>query len=551
MSSPTSAAVLDNKGFRISGMLDALRRQHVPTVAVNAAILALAYYIGARIGFLFQSPLVPQSVLWLPNSILLAALLMVPPRRWPVMLLAVLPAQLLVARAFNAPLGTMSLLYLTNCTDAVLGASAVRLVTRGRWQLAGLRNFLVFLGFGAVLGPLLVSFLDAAITVLSGWSSSFWTAYTTRLLANSLTNAILVPAIVGTLAAGYLPKRRTPAFIAESTLLVVSLLVVSSFVFSGRIDEGFGTWIYLPLPFLLWAAVRLGPGVTGFALLAVAVVSSWMALHGSGMFSNADPAVSIVRLQSLLLSIAVPMLSLAMVGGEREAAALELMQSRNAIRVGIDTVRDLAGRLITNQEEERARIARELHDGIGQYVAEIAISMSAIRRSPAAKAAGLDAEFQRLYDQTSMLFESVRTLSHELHPSILRHAGLEPAMRSLCDSFGKQHSIATEFEAAELDPLADDTALCIYRVTQEALHNIASHASARSVRVALARNSSGVALSIADDGAGFDVVAAHARRGLGLVSMEERARLVQGHLQIESGAYGTRISLAIPLENRA
>jgi two-component system sensor histidine kinase UhpB len=313
-------------------------------------------------------------------------------------------------------------------------------------------------------------------------------------------------------------------------------------------DTGVVAWLYLPLPLLLWAAVRFGSGVTGMSLLLVAFVSSWNALHGAGTFSAADPVASVGALQSLLLCISIPVLFLAMVVQEREDVMLELMQSRNAIRVGVDTVRDLAGRLIANQEAERTRIARELHDGIAQYVAEIGLQVSAARRSAAAKAAGLENEFRRLAEQTSLLFESIRSLSHELHPSVLRHAGLVPATRSLCEGVSRQHDIKIGFDATVMDWVPDDVALCIYRVTQEALHNVVAHACARHAAVTLTHGKEGLTLAIVDDGSGFDVVAAHARRGLGLVSMEERVRLLRGKFRIESGANGTRLVAVIPAE---
>jgi two-component system sensor histidine kinase UhpB len=210
-------------------------------------------------------------------------------------------------------------------------------------------------------------------------------------------------------------------------------------------------------------------------------------------------------------------------------------------------VRDLAGRLISAQEEERNRIARELHDGVGQYVADMAVTMSAMKRVPAVRAAGLDREFQRLYQNTSNLFESVRALSHQLHPSVLRHAGLLAATEALCRAFRQQVDIEVEFEPHPIDPIPDDVALCAYRVAQEALRNIAAHANARAVKVTLTKGAGELSLLIADDGRGFDPVAARARPGLGLVSMEERVRLVHGQLDINSGPTGSRITVRIPV----
>jgi two-component system sensor histidine kinase UhpB len=515
--------------------------------AVVAIAVSLAYYLGASVGFLFQSPSVPQSVLWLPNSILLAALLLNPVSRWWQLLAAAFPAQVLVGWQNDAPLLSISLLFLTNCADAALGATLVRWATRSKWSLRSLNDLVVLFVFGAVLAPLLVSFLDAGITVGTGWSSSYWLAFTTRLRANALTNMIVVPAIVASLDVELGSSERVVPKIVEAIVLLVGLLLVTMFVFSARM-KGEDAWHYLPVAFLLWAAVRFGPGVEGWALLTMAGTMSWYALHGGGVFGEKPNDATITSVQEFLFVLTVPLLCLSMVVKERTQTMRELMVSRNAVRVSIDTVRDLAGRLIAAQEDERTRVARELHDGVSQHVAELAITLSTIRRLPAVRDAGLEDEFLRLYDQTSELFESVRTLSHQLHPSVLRHAGLVPAVRSLCDAFSDQQRVLCAFTSGDVEPLPDDLALVAYRVVQESLRNVARHARAEHVTVSITRSDRTMIILVKDDGAGFDPVSARQRsHGLGLVSMEERVRTVHGEMHIESSTVGTTILVRLPV----
>lgn len=516
-------------------------------VPVAPLIVAAAYYLGASIGFAFEAPSAPQSVLWLPNSILLAALLISAPRHWPAYLVAAFPPHLLIAWQNGAPLDTMSLLYVTNCMDAILGATAVRLAMRGPWRLDSLRSLLVFFAFGAVLGPALISFFDAGISVLTGWSVDFWLSYTTRLRANMLTNVIVVPTIIAALGRTTSAWRLTlsPRY-GEALALFAGLLLVSAVVFSRQLD-GRIAFVYLPIPFLLWAAVRFGPGATGAALFLVAFVSSWNAVRGLGGFAGLEPERNIIALQFFLLCVSVPLLCLSMVVQERKAESEKLIQSRDEIRRTMEQVRELAGRLISAQEEERSRIARELHDGVGQYVADVAVTMSAVKRQPAVRAAGLEAEFHRLYEQTSHLFYNVREISHQLHPSVLQHAGLLAATDALCRAFRQQHDIDVAFEPHPLDPIPEDVALCAYRVAQEALRNVATHAGATQVTVKLDRTATELSLTIIDNGTGFDVGAARSRKGLGLVAMEERVRLVRGQIDISSGPDGSRIAARLPL----
>lgn len=518
------------------------------TPAARALTVAVAYYIGARIGFAFQSPGAPQSVLWLPNSILLAVLLMTQVQRWPLYLLSALPAQLLVAWQAGAPMSTMALLFATNCTDAILGAGIVRLATQGRWRLDSFRNLIVFF-VAAAMAPLLVSFLDAGVTTLGGWSSDYWLAYRTRIRANTLTNVIVVPAIVGLLGSRAIDWRRMRwRRYAELALLFAGLIALSAFVFSRHVLSGaLPSLLYLPLPVLLWAAVRFGPGVTGAGVFAVAIIASWNAVRGVGAFSAQGAAENIVAVQTFLFCVSVPLLCLAAVAQERQHTAQDLARSETAFRLSVEQVRDLAGRLITAQEEERAHVARELHDGVSQQVAALALSLNAMTRESSAEARAIQSQFQRVHAQTSELFESVRELSHRLHPAVLRHGGLVAAMRSLCDACGRE-GVPVMFEPEAVEPVPDAAALCLYRITQEALRNVAEHASARTVQVVLRRCGREVMLEITDDGRGFDIAAGRSRKGLGLVSMEERARLIRGRMSIESDAGGTRIEVRIPLE---
>ncbi len=150
---------------------------------------------------------------------------------------------------------------------------------------------------------------------------------------------------------------------------------------------------------------------------------------------------------------------------------------------------------------------------------------------------------------TAALAEEVRHVSHDLHPSLLQYTGLVPALTALCAQFGKQRGIAVTCHAVpDLEPIDADTALCVYRVTQEALHNAGKHAQALRVDVQLTRTATGVQLSIADDGKGFELANTRGRvDGLGLVSIDERVRILRGSVDIQTqpGA-GTLIVVRLP-----
>ena len=205
---------------------------------------------------------------------------------------------------------------------------------------------------------------------------------------------------------------------------------------------------------------------------------------------------------------------------------------------------------MTSQEDERRRIARELHDGVNQELAALAIALSALEDGlPGDTAADRRQEVARLQGRTVEMAEAIRHLSHELHPGILQYAGLATALRSHCREFEREHGLAVTLRADDdLGTVPSDVALCLYRVTQEALGNVARHAKASEVRVALERDGADLVLTIADDGHGFDLAEARGRGGLGLISLDERVRLARGRLTIDSQPQrGTEIHVVVPL----
>jgi two-component system sensor histidine kinase UhpB len=224
-------------------------------------------------------------------------------------------------------------------------------------------------------------------------------------------------------------------------------------------------------------------------------------------------------------------------------------RTERALRQSYEQNQDLAGRLINAQEEERARIARDLHDDLSQQLAVVGIMLSGLKRKigHAGSPVGVNETVRALEERNSTLAGSVRSLSHELHPSVLQHAGLMATLQRHCADIEQHHQLKVSFAATDdLDALSPAVALCLFRVAQEALANAVRHARARTIAVHLAATNGDVHLSIEDDGVGFGGVE-RARSGLGLRSMEERVRLVQGSLKLESQpGQGTRLLVRVP-----
>ena len=236
---------------------------------------------------------------------------------------------------------------------------------------------------------------------------------------------------------------------------------------------------------------------------------------------------------------------------ERKRAEEAMREKEAVLRDSDQEIQHLAGRLIAAQEVERSRIARDLHDDTSQQLAGLAIALSGLKRRVGALPGSedLQRDVASLQQRTIALAENIRHISHDLHPSVLEHAGLVAALTAYCTEVQQQQTVAVTFSAeGDFASTDADVALCLYRIAQEALRNVVAHADARRADVRLRRLDGSVELTIADDGKGFDVVGTRAdSKGLGLVSINERVRLAGGTVSIATEVNkGTRVRVQIP-----
>jgi len=224
-----------------------------------------------------------------------------------------------------------------------------------------------------------------------------------------------------------------------------------------------------------------------------------------------------------------------------------LLINRNKRRAAEAAARDFGGRLINAHEEERARLARELHDDVTQRLAVLAIDAGLAER--AANSPSEAESLRGLRDKLGRLSEDVHALSYQLHPSILEDLGLADALKAECERFSRRESIPATLKLIEpLTTVPNEEAICLYRVAQEALRNVARHAAARVAEVSLERENGGLQLAVWDNGKGFDPVRMRDRPSLGLASMRERLRALGGKLSIDSApGKGTVVLAWVPL----
>lgn len=233
----------------------------------------------------------------------------------------------------------------------------------------------------------------------------------------------------------------------------------------------------------------------------------------------------------------------------RQQAAIQAERDQLEAQVArrTDELTVLSRHLMTAREDERARLARELHDDITQRLAGLAIDVGRCELGtsevpPAETARGVREGLVKLS-------EDVHALSYRLHPSILEDLGLAAALRAESEHFTRQESVTVDLKFRELPKeIAREPALCLFRVAQEALRNVARHARARAVEISLRGLDGGLQMAVRDDGCGFDTNSQRVRANLGLVSMHERVRSLGGELEVESApGQGTTILAWVPL----
>ncbi len=642
------------------------------TIWISVGVF-VTYYVTAKIGFEFVLQPGSISALWMPNSLLLAGLLLAPSRYWWLVIFAALPAHIASEIQSGVPILMILSWFISNSVQALIGAGGMRYFFRNATRLDNMRSLIGFLICCAFLAPFLSSFLDSGLVKLNGWGNDdYWDLWRLRFLSNVLATLTLVPFVLAWANTSTpLFKRKKRFSYLEFAGLFTALFAVSLFVFTTENSPvGLsGSRLYWPLPFLVLATVRFGLRGISLSLLIVMFLAILGATKNAGPFIYSTSENNALALQGFLIFVSISLLALAVVLKERSKTELELarinqrhqailrafpdvmfLQDKNGVYIDYYTqdpekllvspasflgktprqvlpselgnkiaelisrlreteeaqifeytmqvgtqarhfearivnaegdhalsivrdvtdarlatdalkqsekrlqentrqIRALAAQLITAQESERRRIAILLHDDVGQNVATLGIAISRLKQKWANIDEASASELQRLSKQVQDLTGQIRQLSHQLHPEVLEHLGLVKALESQVAEFSDAEQLAIEFSAdVKTSPVPLDVAVAVYRVALEAVRNVSKHSGANSANVVLQEKNGFIELEVSDSGHGFDVESARYGSGLGLLSSEERVRLLQGTLEIRSQEQrGTSLIARIPL----
>lgn len=521
-------------GYRIS---HAWLRESVRGLWIACAV-AFAYYVGTKLGFFLTPHGKAIAAFWPPNAILLGAFLLLAPRLWGGVIVGVLIAHLLAQTERGVPLGTELGWFVGNVSEALLGATLLYRFSNRKTLFESVRGTVMFLLLGVFLAPFATSFLDAAVVVITHWGRDYWLLWLTRLFSNMLATLTIVPAIVA--LGAYRRSIRNTRFsqYLEALVLIGLVSVVTIVAYGGDapVPDLVPVLVYAPVPFLLWGVLRFGVGGLATTSALIAFISLYNVMRGHGPLATRSLTENVLFMQVLVTTVTLPLMLLNAVLAERRRSQHRLQESN--------------ARLIEIQELERKRIAGELHDDIGQQLSlvqlELQQAQSIVEDNPAQSK-----ELLRLVEsKVQAVSEATHQLSHGLHPVHLEYLGLPLALRQLCSHIHNEAGLEVLYREKKVPAdLPKEVSLALFRVAQEALHNVIKHSHASKVSVELKKEQQHIVLQIADNGRGLS--ANDEQTGLGLINMRERLESINGTIAFTSASgTGMNIEASVPLHRK-
>lgn len=481
-------------------------------------------------------------ILWLPGAVLMCALLALPLRCWRLAVVATWLGACIALIPTGTPLPGSAIVMLGHC---LLVVPASYLLVRKRGPVEPLESY-PWIGLFVAVAGLALPALSASWATYVGREFAlqpYFGGWSNIALAHSASYLLLVPAFIGVRRLATQSLRH-----AGWNWRNLGLIAILAVVF------GFACWLPLtPSPLLrlllllvvfallVWLLLLVGAAGAFIGLLALSVACLQACCIGAPYLPARDGHSIVPMIQIWGIAMAAALLSLTVIAEQRASLRLSLANANARLT-------ELMGCMMLVQEEERARIARDLHDDINQSMASISIQISVLRKELE------DPERQHLteiQDQVLDVSSRVRQLSHDLHPSILRYTGLETSLTALCESHNMDGRLHVECIVNADIPLSNEQKLGLFRVAQEAIHNVVTHAQASHARISLTQTGNEVVLQVEDDGIGIpEDMSQRTGSGLGMISMEERAHSLGGHFSImRKPEGGSRLEVHLPMES--
>ena len=511
--------------------------------------VSLLYYVLAVVSMKLRFSTSGLSPLWPSNALLVATLVLTPKRRWWVYLLSVIPAHIAALDPYHLGLSWLAYQIAFNSVQAIACAVILQRFRPAILYFETLKEVLVFLGVSVAVPGLanlvaiypIVKVSSRAALLAHNSPDGFLAVWTSCWANNSASLIVFVPVILVCVTRGRDCIRSLSwRGVGEGALLTV-LLATFTFLAYGNVQtvgDAVPTVYLIPMPFLIWAAVRFGPAGACLSITLFVCVFGWCAYLEQGPFLRSVSIDRVTVLQMAWIIISVPLLCLAAVVRERRVAVEELKKANSELK-------EFTPRLIAAREQEKQRISRELHDDVGQRLALLKIGLDLVERKIPVERNVEHAEMCSLLTQLNELAIDVHNMSHQRHSSKLQYLGLRAALKEVCQQFVDQHRVAIHLTADQLpESLSEQVSLCFYRVAQEALMKAVKHSGTSQVDVSLDCKGQLLRMCIRDYGIGFNPSVRG--KGLGLVTMHERLKMVSGMLRFNSLAgMGTEVEVEV------
>jgi len=496
--------------------------------AILVCLVASVSYLSSQLGgTLAVRPPIPL----LPGcAILVGVLLLVRRKVWLILILSAISAFVLYDLQEGVGFRSILVLILADTIEVLTAALGISYLLHGSSRLNSLRALARYSLFAVIVAPVLVATVGAL--ALPG---NYWATWKISYFSEALALLTLTPAILGWASEGRVWAKKSRGHYLEAVILTVALSFVGYISLTTSKMSSWPAALYLIVPLLLWSALRFGSLGVSTSIIVVAFFSIWGAVHGRGPFAVSDPLQHVLSLQVFLLLAAAPFMVLAAVVEERK-------QTEEALR-------DLSGRLIHSQDEERNRLARELHDDFSQRLSMLAFDLERAEEATKHSPGDTNHKMHELWNEACEIGADLHSFSHQLHSSTLESLGLVPGISSFCTEFSEQQATQVDFAHEDIPrSIPSDVALCLFRIVQEGLRNVKKHSGASRAQVRLTGTDKAIRLSLSDNGAGFNLPTTSATVGLGIRSMQERLRMVGGVFEIRSRPmHGTQIAASIPL----
>ena len=535
----------------------------LPIIAGVAALYFVAGKLGLQLAVVHPS----ATAVWPGTGIALAAILLFRYGVWPGIFLGAFAVNLITAGSILSSLGIAT----GNTLEALAGAYLVMRFANGRRVFDRAEDIFKFLLFACVLATVISASLGTASVFLTGFNRGaqpgpFWLTWWLGDMAGAV---VVTPCFLLWSSQTSRHKSKRPVMlqgIAFVSLLLVGILVFSDFILPGARDYPLK---FICIPFVVWVAFELQPRSAALAILSFVAAALASALHASQ--GALVPNESLLVMQVFFSVAALTSLSVSAAVTERnrhqqtlEKAKIELeervfertrqLEERIAGQERAEqALRGLSARLLQIQDQERRRIARELHDSTGQSLAALTMNLSECSRklerlSP--ELADKLAESEKIVRAVS---DELRTTSYLLHPPLLDEMGLQAGLRWYIEGFKEKSNIDVSLKLSEnLERLPQDLELMLFRVVQEGLTNIHRHSGSATAEISLSNSMGRLLLQIRDQGKGMSAerlasVGGAGAVGVGLRGMRERVKGFAGELKIVSNGTGTLIQVVIPL----